>query len=396
MRALIRKLLLRSSLVLPGLLAAQSALAASAFCEAGIQLSRVGDGIGRDQYYRTTIFQVDRADEARVKALNAQWIDYLKNSGVYREDKGERYGNPHYYYCRIAGLGEDRDEAALNSDYEYRIRMLRQNGYPPQIVQWVPATSPSTATAGAKADAVVKPVCEAEIRQAYGSGNTAGAAGAIARHARQLNSANLAEARENLRRYESMQAGGTGAGAPMVACLKSAWAQRVAQLSGTAAAPTKPAPGASAPGASTPGASVVSPGGGRPAADTKGLAYGPNQGECLKRGATSDGYITYTNVCGASVSVGYCNVVPAKGAHDGTVCRPHDSEFSRTGKTYVTQGLGLAPGATHRLAYRYDTQSTFIVACVGGQPLIESFDTATITTGSKARTACWRFASRKP
>lgn len=207
MRALIRKLLLRSSLVLPGLLAAQSALAASAFCEAGIQLSRVGDGIGRDQYYRTTIFQVDRADEARVKALNAQWIDYLKNSGVYREDNGERYGNPHYYYCRIAGLGEDRDEAALSSDYEYRIRMLRQNGYPPQIVQWVPATSPSTPRAGSKADAAVKPVCEAEIRQTYGPGNTAGATASIARHARQLSSANLAEARENLRQYESLQAG---------------------------------------------------------------------------------------------------------------------------------------------------------------------------------------------
>lgn len=383
MCALIRKLLLRSSLVLPGLLAAQSALAASAFCEAGIQLSRVGDGIGRDQYYRTTIFQVDRADEARVKALNAQWIDYLKNSGVYREDNGERYGNPHYYYCRIAGLDEDRDEAALSSDYEYRIRMLRQNGYPPQIVQWVPATSPSTATAGAKADAAVKPVCEAEIRQTYGPGNTAGATASIARHARLLSSASLAEARENLRQYESLQTG--GAGAPMVACLKSAWARRVAQLSGTAAAPVKPAAGA--PGATSGGAG--------PAADTKGLAYGPNQGECLKRGMTSEGYITYTNVCGASVTVGYCNVVPAKGAHDGTVCRPHDSEFSRTGKTYVTQGLGLAPGATHRMAYRYDTQSTFIVACVGGQPLIESFDTTTITTGSKARTACWRFASRK-
>ncbi|GAB1834281.1 hypothetical protein MyNCGM121_10510 [Achromobacter xylosoxidans] len=383
MCALIRKLLLRSSLVLPGLLAAQSALAASAFCEAGIQLSRVGDGIGRDQYYRTTIFQVDRADEARVKALNAQWIDYLKNSGVYREDNGERYGNPHYYYCRIAGLGEDRDEAALSSDYEYRIRMLRQNGYPPQIVQWVPATSPSTPRAGSKADAAVKPVCEAEIRQTYGPGNTAGATASIARHARQLSSANLAEARENLRQYESLQTG--GAGAPMVACLKSAWARRVAQLSGTAAAPVKPAVGA--PGATSGGAG--------PAADTKGLAYGPNQGECLKRGMTSEGYITYTNVCGASVTVGYCNVVPAKGAHDGTVCRPHDSEFSRTGKTYVTQGLGLAPGATHRMAYRYDTQSTFIVACVGGQPLIESFDTTTITTGSKARTACWRFASRK-
>lgn len=381
MRALIRKLLLRSSLVLPGLLAAQSALAASAFCEAGIQLSRVGDGIGRDQYYRTTIFQVDRADEARVKALNAQWIDYLKNSGVYREDNGERYGNPHYYYCRIAGLGEDRDEAALSSDYEYRIRMLRQNGYPPQIVQWVPATSPSTPRAGSKADAAVKPVCEAEIRQTYGPGNTAGATASIGRHARQLSSANLAEARENLRRYESLQAG-----APMVACLKSAWAQRVAQLSGGAAV---------AAGKPATGAPVATAGGGRPAADAKGLAYGPNQDECLKRGATSDGYITYTNVCGASVTVGYCNVVPAKGAHDGTVCRPHDSEFSRTGKTYVTQGLGLAPGATHRMAYRYDTQSTFIVACVGGQPLIESFDTTTITTGSKARTACWRFASRK-
>lgn len=225
--------------------------------------------------------------------------------------------------------------------------------------------------------------CEAEIRQTYGPGNTAGATASIARHARQLSSANLAEARDNLRQYESLQAG--GAGAPMVACLKSAWARRVAQLSGTAAAPVKPAVGA--PGATSGGAG--------PAADTKGLAYGPNQGECLKRGMTSDGYITYTNVCGASVTVGYCNVVPAKGAHDGTVCRPHDSEFSRTGKTYVTQGLGLAPGATHRMAYRYDTQSTFIVACVGGQPLIESFDTTTITTGSKARTACWRFASRK-
>jgi hypothetical protein len=226
-------------------------------------------------------------------------------------------------------------------------------------------------------------VCEAEIRQTYGPGNTAGATASIARHARQLSSANLAEARESLRQYESLQTG--GAGAPMVACLKSAWARRVAQLSGTAAAPVKPAAGA--PGATSGGAG--------PAADTKGLAYGPNQGECLKRGMTSEGYITYTNVCGASVTVGYCNVVPAKGAHDGTVCRPHDSEFSRTGKTYVTQGLGLAPGATHRMAYRYDTQSTFIVACVGGQPLIESFDTTTITTGSKARTACWRFASRK-
>ncbi|ODA18457.1 hypothetical protein A9G00_29520 [Achromobacter xylosoxidans] len=387
MRALIRKLLLRSSLVLPGLLAAQSALAASAFCEARIQLARVGDGIGRDQYqyYRTAVFQVDRAEGARLKALNAQWIDYLKSSGVYREDNGERDGNPHSYFCHIAGLGEDSDEAELRSEYENRIRTLRQNGYPPQIVQWVPATSPSTPRAGSKADAAVKPVCEAEIRQTYGPGNTAGATASIARHARQLSSANLAEARENLRQYESLQAGGTGAGTPMVACLKSAWARRVAQLSGAAAAPVKPAAGA--PGATSGGAG--------PAADTKGLAYGPNQGECLKRGMTSEGYITYTNVCGASVTVGYCNVVPAKGAHDGTVCRPHDSEFSRTGKTYVTQGLGLAPGATHRMAYRYDTQSTFIVACVGGQPLIESFDTTTITTGSKARTACWRFASRK-
>ena len=35
-------------------------------------------------------------------------------------------------------------------------------------------------------------------------------------------------------------------------------------------------------------------------------------------------------------------------------------------------------------------------ARVGGQPLIESFDTNQISVGSKARTACWRFASSKP
>lgn len=131
----------------------------------------------------------------------------------------------------------------------------------------------------------------------------------------------------------------------------------------------------------------------KPASQT--LVYGPNQSECLKQGRTADGYITYTNTCKASVAVGYCNVYAAKGQKDGTVCASHNSEFSRTKRTYVTQDLGLAPGATHRLAYRYDTQATFIVACVGGQPLIESFDTNQISVGSKARTACWRFASSK-
>ncbi|MCZ8396820.1 hypothetical protein [Achromobacter ruhlandii] len=131
----------------------------------------------------------------------------------------------------------------------------------------------------------------------------------------------------------------------------------------------------------------------KPASQT--LVYGPNQSECLKQGRTADGYITYTNTCKASVAVGYCNVYAAKGQRDGTVCASHNSEFSRTKRTYVTQDLGLAPGATHRLAYRYDTQATFIVACVGGQPLIESFDTNQISVGSKARTACWRFASSK-
>lgn len=133
----------------------------------------------------------------------------------------------------------------------------------------------------------------------------------------------------------------------------------------------------------------------KPKSASQALVYGPNQSECLKQGRTADGYITYTNVCKASVAVGYCNVYATKGQKDGTVCTSHDSEFSRTKRTYVAQGLGLAPGATHRLAYRYDTQATFIVACVGGQPLIESFDTNQISAGSKARTACWRFASSK-
>ena len=134
----------------------------------------------------------------------------------------------------------------------------------------------------------------------------------------------------------------------------------------------------------------------KPGSESKALVYGPNQSECLKRGQTADGYITYTNVCKASVAVGYCNVYATKGQKDGTVCTSRSSEFFFFLRTYITQDLGLAPGATHRLAYRYDTQATFIVACAGGQPLIESFDTSQISAVSKARKACWRFASAKP
>ncbi|MDC6161728.1 hypothetical protein PPH93_08770 [Achromobacter xylosoxidans] len=52
------------------------------------------------------------------------------------------------------------------------------------------------------------------------------------------------------------------------------------------------------------------------------------------------------------MAVGYCNVYAAKGQKDGTVYASHNSEFSRTKRTYVTQDQRLAPGATHRLAYR--------------------------------------------
>lgn len=133
-----------------------------------------------------------------------------------------------------------------------------------------------------------------------------------------------------------------------------------------------------------------------PGAERKALVYGPNQSECLKLEHTADGCTTYTNVCKAPMVVGYCNVYAAKGQKEGTVCASRSSEFSRTKRTYITQDLGLAPGATHRLAYRYDTQATFIVACAEGQPTVESFDTNQISAASKARTACWRFASGKP
>lgn len=366
-----------------GMLAAHAAVAASAYCEAGILLSRVGEGIGADQFYRTEIFQVERADEATWKALRVQWIDYLKGIGKYREDNGERYGSPHYYHCAIAGLGEDKDDNALRTEYEYRLGNLRKNGFPPQIVQWAPK-SPRAASGNPPPASPAKPVCEAEIRQIYGPNNAAGAASATNRHNKQLNGATLAEAQEALRKYEALQAGRQGAEAPMVGCLKTAWAQKVAQLSRSSARQADsrtPTQGADA--------SVAKSGQG-----TQALAYGPNRSDCLKRGQTSDGYITYTNICKVPVAVGYCNVYAANGQRDGTVCQSRGSEFSRTKRTYVTQGLGLEPGATHRLAYRYATQSTFIVACIDGQPLIESFDSSQISAGSKAQTACWRFASR--
>lgn len=129
----------------------------------------------------------------------------------------------------------------------------------------------------------------------------------------------------------------------------------------------------------------------------KSIAYGPNRKKsCLRSGMSADGYITYTNVCKVAVEFGYCNVF-GKDEHDGTVCKPADSAFSRTKVNYITQSGGLAPGRTHTMAYRYEKgQTTFMVACPqekkdGGFPLIESFDTPEVTSVSKAASACWHF-----
>ncbi|CAB5515921.1 hypothetical protein LMG26857_04989 [Achromobacter anxifer] len=375
----------RALALLFSLLAAPPALAASAYCEAAILLSRIGGGIGPDEHYRTSIFQVDKAQTGVLQDLNQQWISYFKSIGKYRQDTGERYRSPHSYFCHIAGLEPDEDENKLRTEYDYRIKMLRQNGFPPQIIQWAPKPQ-GPSSASASAGAPLKPVCEAEIRQAYGPGNADGAAKSISRNNRQLNAATLSEARDSLRKFESMQAKAEqGAQAPMVACLKDAWAQRVTQMSG--------APAANAGHGTGEANASVAPA--RPDRETRALAYGSNQSGCLQRGKTPEGYFTYTNTCTVRVAVGYCNVYAAQGAKDGTVCEPRDSEFSRTKKTFITQDLGLEPGATHRLAYRYETQSTFIVACTDGLPLIESFDTPRITATSKARTACWKFATQK-
>lgn len=124
------------------------------------------------------------------------------------------------------------------------------------------------------------------------------------------------------------------------------------------------------------------------------IVYGPNQKTCLKRGMSTDGRITYTNQCKERVAFGYCNL-NAKDVHDGSVCKARDSEFSRTGHTYVSQEVGLEPGATHELAYRYKSQTVFAVACINSLPLIESFNTPQITMTSKFQSACWRFKNNK-
>jgi hypothetical protein len=130
-------------------------------------------------------------------------------------------------------------------------------------------------------------------------------------------------------------------------------------------------------------------------AQSKIIVYGPNRKSCLKHGMTKDGYITYTNVCKTTVEFGYCNVLPAN-ENDGTTCRASQSAFSRTQVNYVTQSGGLGPGQTHTFAYRYPRgQTVFMVACPDSFALIESFDSAQITTTSKASASCWRFSDKK-
>lgn len=130
--------------------------------------------------------------------------------------------------------------------------------------------------------------------------------------------------------------------------------------------------------------------------DKKSLVYFPSDKKCLMHGVDSDGRETYTNMCSTTITFGYCHVYP-KDKNDGTGCKSEPSSFSHSGYNYVTQGGGLEPGETHTKAYVYNrTQSTFLVACRSGRnPLIESFNSKTITATSKARMSCWAFSDNK-
>jgi hypothetical protein len=111
--------------------------------------------------------------------------------------------------------------------------------------------------------------------------------------------------------------------------------------------------------------------------------------ECVRKG-TEGGHVTYTNICKESIEIGYCHVEAAKEG-DGSVCRPSNSEFSKSGKSYVTQSAGLEPGASHTEAYAYHgLQHTFLVACKDSFPIIDGFPASgRITGSSRARMACW-------
>jgi hypothetical protein len=122
----------------------------------------------------------------------------------------------------------------------------------------------------------------------------------------------------------------------------------------------------------------------------------PSDKKCLRKGIDKDdGRETYTNTCNTTIIFGYCHVY-TKDSNDVTGCKADPNKFSRSGYNYVTQSGGLKPGATTHKAYSYEgTQFTFLVACRQGTPLIESFDTKTITPISKASMSCWRFADVK-
>ncbi|QDD65538.1 LysM peptidoglycan-binding domain-containing protein [Herbaspirillum seropedicae] len=129
--------------------------------------------------------------------------------------------------------------------------------------------------------------------------------------------------------------------------------------------------------------------------DTSDLVYFPPvTAQCIKKGKDPQGRPTYTNVCNTTIQAGWCYLEQTTGTLG--LCEAKDSTFSRTGKNYVTQDGGWAPGTSYTVSMsKNGTQFTFLVACKNGFPLIESFDGPTITRSSKARMVCWRFKSGK-
>jgi hypothetical protein len=125
--------------------------------------------------------------------------------------------------------------------------------------------------------------------------------------------------------------------------------------------------------------------------ENKAIRYFPADNKCLQPVA-EDGRTGYRNSCDQTIIFGYCNYYPAS-ENDRTVCRPQDSEFSRSSYNYVAQSGGLEPGETTYQPYRQDRfQYTWVVACRSGRnPLIESFDTGALSIFSKAQTSCWDF-----
>lgn len=116
--------------------------------------------------------------------------------------------------------------------------------------------------------------------------------------------------------------------------------------------------------------------------------------QCIKTGTSSRGGVTITNVCNASVAYAFCNLrpgAPNSAAGSLFVCKGSPASISPTGFIYQQGSDTLAPGATQSILGTDDVsnQVSWIVACSSGKGNISGFDTATISTNSKASGFCY-------